>query len=97
MFIAACMRSRAAALITGKDAAVIRRYAQQVCVPPGRSNAPVAQHHNYVCPANLRQAVRNQKSRLLARNISNGALDLVLSGTVDGAGLVIKNQNSRPC
>ena len=55
---------------------------------------PLIQHQNLVRPANLRQAMGNEKGGALAANSPHRLLNLVFCGAVDGAGTVIQNQNA---
>ena len=54
-----------------------------------------AQDDDQICPADLRQAVRDDEGRASAGGVGDGALDLVLGGGVDGGGGIIQDQDAR--
>ena len=54
-----------------------------------------AQHDDQICPADLRQAMRDDKGRPPAGRVGDGALDLVLGRRVDRGGGIIQDQNVR--
>ena len=54
-----------------------------------------SQDDDQVCPADLRQTVRDDERRPAARCVGDGPLDLVLRGRIDRGGRVIQDQNVR--
>ena len=58
-------------------------------------DAAFAQDHDQVGPADLGEAVGDDERSPAASGGGDGALDLVFGGRVDGAGRVIKDQDTR--
>lgn len=54
-----------------------------------------AQDQDVVGPANLAEAMRDQKGGPLPADAAHGPLNLVFGGAVDGAGAVVQNQDGR--
>ena len=58
-------------------------------------NFAFAENDDEVCPADLREAVRDDKSGPSAGGVGDCALDLILGGRVDGGGGIIQHENAR--
>src|SRR5215212_3872530 len=59
------------------------------------SDPAFAQDNDQVCPADLRQAVRNDERRSSARRVGDGTLDLILSRRVNGGRGIVQDQDVR--
>ena len=71
-----------------------RRF-HQLLMRANGGDASLAQHHDQVRPADLRQAVRDQEGGASPGSIGNCTLDLVLRSAVNGRGGIVQNQDMR--
>ena len=87
---------RILALVVACENALIKATPRQQLFVPALIDKPaVLEDENAVGPANLAEPMRDEQGCAPILNALNGRLNTVFGGTVDGAGRIVKNQDSR--